>query len=40
MRKLALTSLGIAAIALVAIAVRDARSATLIVPPSAVALGV
>jgi len=33
MRKLALTSLGIAVIALVAIAVRDARSATLIVPP-------
>jgi cytochrome c553 len=33
MRKLAVTSLGIAAIALVAMAVRDARSATLIVPP-------
>jgi len=33
MRKLALTSLGIAAIALATIAIRDARSATLIVPP-------
>ena len=33
MRKLAITSLGIAAIALAAIAVREARSATLIVPP-------
>jgi len=33
MRKLALTSLGIAAIAVAAIAVRDARSATLVVPP-------
>jgi cytochrome c553 len=33
MRKLAITSLGIAAIAFAAIALRDARSATLIVPP-------
>jgi cytochrome c553 len=33
MRKLAMTSLGIAAIALAAMAVRDAYSATLIVPP-------
>jgi cytochrome c553 len=33
MRKLAITSLGIAAIALAAMAVRDAYSATLIVPP-------
>jgi cytochrome c553 len=33
MRKLALTSLGIAAIGLAALAVRDAYSATLIVPP-------
>jgi cytochrome c553 len=33
MRKLAITSLGIAAIALAAMAVRDAHSATLIVPP-------
>jgi len=33
MRKLAITSLGIAAIALAAMAVREAHSATLIVPP-------
>jgi cytochrome c553 len=33
MRKLAITSLGIAAVALAAMAVRDAYSATLIVPP-------
>jgi cytochrome c553 len=33
MRKLTITSLGIAAIAFAAIALRDARSATLIVPP-------
>jgi len=33
MRRLAITSLGIAAIALAAMAVRDAYSATLIVPP-------
>ena len=33
MRKLAMTSLGLAAIALAAMAVRDAYSATLIVPP-------
>jgi cytochrome c553 len=39
MRKLAITSLGIAAIALAAMAVRDAYSATLIVPPDPSTLG-
>src|SRR3984957_1305250 len=38
MRKVAITSLGIAAIAFAAIALRDARSATLIVPPDPSAL--
>jgi cytochrome c553 len=38
MRKLAIPSLGIAAIAIAAIALRDARSATLIVPPDPSAL--
>jgi cytochrome c553 len=38
MRKLAITSLGIAAIALAAIAIRDAHSATLVVPPDPSAL--
>jgi cytochrome c553 len=39
MRKLAITSLGIAAIAVGAMAVRDARAATLIVPPDPSTMG-
>ena len=39
MRKLAITSLGIAAVALAAMAVRDAYSATLIVPPDPSTMG-
>ena len=39
MRKLAIASLGIAAIALAPMAVRDAHSATLIVPPDPSTMG-